>query len=828
MADGQPPKITIVRDGNLAVFKRAYLPAAWFPSFTKAMEGVRYERDARARAVPLDRVAPVIRRLGQAGFAVRVDPELRTHLQKKKLRHWYELQAVEDRIRRIDAEIFARTGNHLFPYQCYGAMWLTQRSTALLADEMGLGKTLACIVAIPANAPTLVVVPASLKYEWLDEIKRWRPQLHAVVLSGRDSFRWPREGEILITNYDVLPDVHDRAGKKGPRCDGQLPAEPCPGCKEVLKFTRDGVTTVREGHEPTCKGFLKRKPCYGCHPLLDEAPPHAVMIGDELQKVKGGTSQRAIKYGALANAVRRQEGGRTWGVTGTPMENDPKELWYVMKACGVAEECFGDWDTFCRVFRSKALDYGAYEWGTPDASVVERLQRGTLRRMVRDVQPELPTAIWKEVTVEIDRASVQKFDAFLKSFPGGVERLATLLEQEKVPFEQMSAVRAALATAKLPAVLNYLRDFLDDYKEPVIVYSVHRAPIDTVGKLKGWEVIHGETPLEARRDIVKRFQAGKIRGLGVTIQAAGVGLTLTRSCRGFFVDLSYNPKQNEQAAARQLRIGQKNNVMYTVFKANHVLDQRQTEILIKKCRVSALSVDAASVSDDAPMDKLKREFEDDIREMQDAIATGRAVRRGPEAEEERRALDDLHHLTFQSASDDRLAVELAEEAESIGLSDKQWRLAITIASRGVRRSPESEDVSASVQKEERSAGIPEREEVEEASPIAPSSSEREKDESMTEHTPDADESDTVVQTPRIKDTVKRIVAMPIAERADFLSALEDTICMACASSDHLSTDCPDGDFESDNEDEDVDVDDEDDEGEEDGDDGDEEDEETGS
>lgn len=538
--------------------------------------------------------------------------------------------------------------------------------------------TLQAIAALPANAPTIVVAPASLKGEWVGEFEKWRPGLEVRILVGRDSFRWPKAGEILVTNYEILPEIHDVLGVSGRRCEGFLAPERCTGCKEELQWTASGVNAVKTGHLPECTGYKEPKRCYGCHPMLRECLPGTVVILDEGHKIKNGTSIRSVRARAVTKGVRVKD-GRSWVLTGTPMENDPKDLWYVMDAAGIADECFGNWPEFVKFFKGRVLEHGTYEWGLPDGEVVERIKRGSLRRMKRDVQSQLPERMHQEVVVDVDRKTIAACDAYLKTV-GGLDRLASLIEKEKIRFQDMSAIRQALATAKIPALLDILKEY-DERGEVVVVYSMHREPIDTVAKLRGWEVIHGDIAPEKRRGIVARFQEGKLKGLGVTIQAGGTGLTLTRAARGIFVDLSFKPTENDQAEDRQVRIGQTRGVIFTILKANHPLDRRVTEILMRKRELIVRSVDASSVADDAPPDEVDQLFKERLRSIQEEIAGGRAVRRMPEGDEEKKALVSLSSLAFDK-KDERLASDLLEQALEIGLSNKQWALALDVSKRG--------------------------------------------------------------------------------------------------------------------------------------------------
>ena len=93
----------------------------------------------------------------------------------------------------------------LFPFQQEGVDFLKWNNAALLCDEMGLGKTAQTLVAADTGAPVMIVCPASLKSNWAAEAKTWMTNPKIEVLSGMDSFRWAEPGEVLITNYELLP-----------------------------------------------------------------------------------------------------------------------------------------------------------------------------------------------------------------------------------------------------------------------------------------------------------------------------------------------------------------------------------------------------------------------------------------------------------------------------------------------------------------------------------------------------------------------------------------------------------------------------------------------
>lgn len=660
--DGEPSSFVVIRSRGL--------PLDRFKLFREAIEGARFIRDRRINLAQLDKVPTILRKLREGGFPVEVEPSLVRSLQEHTAQQWLDLKGAQERATRIDAELKAR-GMALYPFQRTGTGWLSTRTGGLLSDEMGLGKTIQALTALPAAVPVLIVAPAVAKGVWLRELTKWRPQLRVSVLKGRDSFRWPVQGEVLVTNYDILPEIHAKT------CPGTLPADTCGGC--LVAINNLGIRVKVPGHKKACneKGnLLDARPCPGCHKMLKMSLLNTVIVADEAHALKSSKARRTLRFRALSEAVRENE-GRVWLLTATPLLNNPQELWNVYAAAGLAQEAFGTWKTFIKLFEGRALFHGGYEWGTPQGEVAERIRRVALRRVRKEVLPDLPEKTHRELVVDIDRKALAACDKYMEEI-GGLDQLIHLIEKDGIKFDTMSRVRAALATAKTPAMMALIPEF-EEAKEPVAVFSAHRFPIDLLKKRPGWRVITGDTNPKERTEIEEQFQRGELRGVGCTIKAGGVAITLTRAHQSIFVDREYTPALNNQAEDRICRIGQTRGCIITILVADHQLDIRLAELLTRKQRLIAQSVDAARVTE-APVQALDAEQEAAIKEAQKEVAQGRVARRFAETDAEKWAHGNLFILPA-SLNDMKIVTQLAEEAHTIGLSDAQWKLAIRICKR---------------------------------------------------------------------------------------------------------------------------------------------------
>ena len=335
-------------------------------------------------------------------------------------------------------------------------------------------------------------------------------------------------------------------------------------------------------------------------------PAGTIFIADEAQKIKNSKAERTIICRALAEEVR-EEKGRTWGLTATPMENSPPELWSILQTFGCAQEAFGGWKNFANLMGGSEGDYGM-EWGGAISDEVPgRLQRVMLRRIRTQVLPELPTKRHQIIPVDIDesvRRICDKAEAFLRAqgvdLRGDVSA-AQLSRFDSPAFEEISAARAALASAKIAAMLDLVESY-EEENEKLVVFSVHRAPIDLLAKREGWAVITGSTPNDQRTAIEDKFQRGELKGVAATMQAGGVAITLTKAAHVLCVDRAWNPAINNQAEDRICRIGQDRGCLIRILTASHALDERVNELLEEKAARIDASIEAASRTDAPAME----------------------------------------------------------------------------------------------------------------------------------------------------------------------------------------------------------------------------------
>lgn len=501
---------------------------------------------AESNVAPLATAPKLVKALSDAGFSVMVDPSLADAMKSLIENAREDTSAGRERVERLDAAL-RKEGKSLYDWQKEGIAWLSGKQTAMLLDDPGLGKTIQSIVSLPPGAPTVVVAPATVKGNWKDEFEMWRPEYRAVVLDtkSREPFRWPESGEVVITNYSNLPDV----GEYGPP------------------------------HEGT------------------------VLIADEAQELKGDDNARVRRFRAMADAVRARS-GRTWGLSGTPLENEAFELWRILQIFGLADQAFGTKSAFARLMGGELIEEGRApkHWeftGQPDTpAVVAALNKVSLGRDKLLALKELPPKEYEHIVVELEPEDRARLEEELRAAGIDVEEIIAAIERSKedadeVPeFRDMSRAREILARAKIPSLVKLAIQY-EDAGEPIVVFSAHKAPIKVLASRPGWTEMSGDVPTKKRTQIVRDFKAGKYKGIAATIRSSGTGITLTRARTAIFLDQDWTPTKNLQAADRIHRIGQTRQVEIKILVADHAIDQRVAEILERKRQLIDSTVNAA-------------------------------------------------------------------------------------------------------------------------------------------------------------------------------------------------------------------------------------------
>jgi len=280
-------------------------------------------------------------------------------------------------------------------------------------------------------------------------------------------------------------------------------------------------------------------------------------------------------------------------LSGTPLPNSrPKEIWPVMKhsAPGVFGTNFFNFGLkYCAGFRD------AFGWNFDGFSnrkeFTARITKSFMLRMKKDVL-NLPPKVEGLLTVgegippvvsNVEKKILAEYSPE-DLVEGEIARLAG-----KAALHLATYLRL-LGEYKLKYVLPVIESLLEETKENILIFGVHKATIAKLEQaLAAYEplVITGDVPKARRHEIVKEFQENPKRRVFIgNIQACGVGFTLTKATRVIFVEFSWVDGENSQAADRAHRIGQGQSVLVQYVVLKDSFDRQRMETLLKKRALS--------------------------------------------------------------------------------------------------------------------------------------------------------------------------------------------------------------------------------------------------
>lgn len=418
----------------------------------------------------------------------------------------------------------------LRPYQKDGFAWLKMLCKngfgGVLADEMGLGKTLQVTALLLSemqeaagdeNRRTLIVVPASLVFNWQNELMRFAPELHVCIVAGKAGERremilksGPRD--ILLTSYDLL------------RRDGE----------------------AYEGISFFCQ------------------------VIDEAQYIKNHNTK-------VAHAVKKIQASFRLALTGTPLENRLSELWsifdYLMPGFLYTYRRFREEIEIPVVQDSREQPLVRLQ-KMIGPFVLRRMKRDVLR----DLPEKLEERVYAPLSGEQKRlynAHVQRIKIMLeektdKEFnTAKIEVLAELTRLRQICCNPALVYEGYDGNAgKLDVCLELVENAVQGghkillFSQFTSMFQILQEKLDERGIT--FYTLTGNTGKEKRIQLVERFNRDDTSVFLISLKAGGTGLNLTAADVVIHYDPWWNLAVQNQATDRAHRIGQTRVV--TVYK----------------------------------------------------------------------------------------------------------------------------------------------------------------------------------------------------------------------------------------------------------------------
>ncbi|HVW98512.1 MAG TPA: DEAD/DEAH box helicase [Mucilaginibacter sp.] len=462
---------------------------------------------------------------------------------------------------------------YLRPYQQAGYNWFhflkDYHFGGCLADDMGLGKTIQTLAllqkhkedtaAAGGKATSLVIMPTSLIYNWLNEAKKFTPTLSLMVHTGAFRYKSPD----VFTNYDVVITTYGIS-----RIDIDL----------LSSFFFDYV------------------------------------ILDESQNIKNPSSKSF-------QSVRQLKSRFKLILSGTPVENSVNDLWTQMSF--INPGLLGAQQYFINEFVTPIEKKKDEEKARKLQALIKPfVLRRTKEQVATELPPKIENLFYCQMSEEqaavYEDVKSGYRNELLKSLEDGtfaqkqMQVLQGLIKLRQIANHPIMIDQDYEGdSGKFENVVHTLANVLEG-KHKVLIFSqfvkqlnIYREYFDR--EKIAYAYLDGAT--QNRGDVVKQFQEDeKTRVFLISIKAGGVGLNLTEADYVFILDPWWNPAVEQQAIDRTHRIGQTKNVFIYKFITKDTVEEKILALQQRK-----LSVARSLITTEESF--IKSLSVDDIREI---------------------------------------------------------------------------------------------------------------------------------------------------------------------------------------------------------------------
>ena len=483
----------------------------------------------------------------------------------------------------------------LYPFQQEARDKMVDRGQVLLAMVMGAGKTPTTLSATESLLDTgdidrvIVVVPSSLKYQWLREIKKFTTS-RAVVIDGTPKerealWRLSRNAQYTIINPEML--IHDE-------------------------------------------------------PLFKKAAFDAMVI-DEATIIKSFNAKRSKLLKRLGKTCHYR-----YALTGQPIENRPEELFSIMQF--VNPNVLGRFDIFDNTFIVRD-SYGKPVRYRNLQQLNNTIADVMVRRTREDIQDQLPKVINQVIPVQFDKVGASAYRVIaadlLKELQNAVNQygkgfdlwahyntgaggeaqgeimsrltvLRMLCDNPQLVFDSSDNymdpnttdgsayanhviahgwLTKSASSPKLDAVLQYIEDVLnEDPNNKVVLFSFFKKNLRLIKEAtKGLSesVLFMGGMSAGERDMAKeRFAKDPNVRLFLSSDAGGYGVDLPNANYLISYDLPWSAGKLDQRDARIIRLSSTHpHVTITSFVMKGSIEERQYEMLQQKRGINGAFID---------------------------------------------------------------------------------------------------------------------------------------------------------------------------------------------------------------------------------------------
>ena len=446
--------------------------------------------------------------------------------------------------------------NHLYVTEHCIVTHNTIQGLGIAKERMNRGEVRNC----------LIVCPASLKYNWRDEISKFL-NMDALVIGHKCKNAQDREKQWIATGYPFKIVNYETVAR-------DLYCEP-----------------KKNDNRISCAKAVLNS--------------FDMVVFDEIHMLKHHSSQRTL-------ACRQFNAKYKVGLTGTPLDGRLEEIHSIFQI--LKPGLFVSKQKFME--RYAEYDYfGAVKGYHHIKEVSDKIAPYYLRRLKEEVLKDLPPKIHKDMMVELSPKNMKAYKDLVKKKNEITENASAMeLVMRARQFLDFPEILGLHNSSDKYAVFKELLDELvKENNHKVIIFSqytntLHWLMKNLESEYKNILVIDGSVDPEERQEICKKFNSDKKYRILIGSNAMSTGLNLQAADDVINYTADFSPAIMKQREDRAYRCGVTHTVTVYDFVCMDTVDERVRNILTRKQTVNnALlgeNVDSFEVGDMSAMEIL--------------------------------------------------------------------------------------------------------------------------------------------------------------------------------------------------------------------------------
>ena len=518
--------------------------------------GCAWDKSHKWWTAPKSETNKIVEILTKFGFIV--DTRIAEEKEKVNLKRKKIDRILAGNFKECEKALFDKSGLPLFEFQKQSCGFMCVTKNSILGLEPGCGKSVTSLAFTVINQTknNLIVCPASLKWQWESEIKKWLPNAIVYVVDGTKKKR---------------DEIYEKALKE------------------------ENAFYLVINYELLIPDLLMLKNFTFCTILADES----TRLNNQKAKQTKNIKELSATY--------------KFALTGTPISNDIIGLWSMMDFCcpGKLGNYWQYINKYCvkqkinlkekigkdgKIIKARSVNVisGYKNLGELKDFMYEYM----IRYKKEEILDQLPPKLYEDIIITFTDKEKEIYKNVQENILSELKELTidtkyindalVKLVRLKQVCDSLELVSDLKISSKTETIKELLQDILQDDSKVIIFTQFSKYAEILNRELKEYNplLVTGDTSLEDRKKRMDMFMEDSEHKIIVSSDALSFGVNLYRANYVIHADLPWSLAKKIQREDRAHRHGQTKNVTIYQMIVKDSVDEYIVKVLQKKEKLS--------------------------------------------------------------------------------------------------------------------------------------------------------------------------------------------------------------------------------------------------